>query len=264
VFKAEEKCYKEQEITYDEVRFVDNQDVLDLVELRPNGLLPKLDDEVKVPKGSDMGYLDKIQKIHADNPRFKARVRRGNESREFEFGINHYAGLVHYDVRNFMEKNKDELLLNLRELLQGSSNAFLQLLFNEETNPSAILAAKAAEAAGMSGPPLQRQGSTAAGGGGGGTGGKGDKLSQAHQFRTQLDALMKTLNATAPHYIRCIKPNASKKARMFEAPICLQQLRYAGVFEAVKIRQQGFPFRWSYEHFYKRYRCIGIDKFFRM
>lgn len=34
------------------------------------------------------------------------------------------------------------------------------------------------------------------------------------------------------------------------------------MFEAVKIRQQGYPFRWSYEHFYKRYRCIGFDKIF--
>lgn len=36
-----------------------------------------------------------------------------------------------------------------------------------------------------------------------------------------------------------VKPNSVKKAGIFEAPICLQQLRYAGVFEAVKIRQQG-------------------------
>jgi myosin VIIa len=170
-----------------------------------------------VPKGSDAGYLDKIIKMHGENPRFLARVRRGNVSREHEFGVNHYAGAVYYDVRGFLEKNKDELLLNLRELLQGSSHAFIQMLFNEETNPSTILAAKAAEASGA-----------AKSAGGGGAGGKGDKLSQGFQFRTQLDALMKTLNATAPHYIRCIKPNSIKKARVFEATICLQQLRYAG------------------------------------
>jgi hypothetical protein len=36
-----------------QVKFIDNQDVLDLVELRPNGLLPKLDDEIKVRTGAD-------------------------------------------------------------------------------------------------------------------------------------------------------------------------------------------------------------------
>ena len=58
---------------------------------------------------------------------------------------------------------------------------------------------------------------------------------------------MKTLNATRPHYIRCVKPNSLKRKHLFEAHICLQQLRYAGVFEAIKIRQQGFPFRWTHE-----------------
>lgn len=241
------------------MKFIDNQDVLDLVELKPNGLLPKLDDEIKVPKGSDAGYLDKIGKIHAENPRFRARVRRGNESKEHEFGVNHYAGAVYYDVRCFLEKNKDELLLNIRELLQSSTQPFIQMLFNEETNPSLILAAKAADAA-TTAAGITRQPSS---GGAPSGGAKGDKLSQGHQFRTQLDALMKMLNATAPHYIRCIKPNSIKKARVFEAPICLQQLRYAGVFEAVKIRQQGYPFRWTYENFYKRYRCVGFDKIFK-
>jgi hypothetical protein len=41
------------------------------------------------------------------------------------------------------EKNKDELLLNLRELMQGSTMPFLTMLFNDDTNPSAIAAAMA-------------------------------------------------------------------------------------------------------------------------
>jgi myosin heavy subunit len=112
----------------------------------------------------------------------------------------------------------------------------------------------------------------------GAQGGK-DKVSQASQFRKQLDDLMKTLNATEPHYIRwyaiflinsvlflmslrcSVKPNNEKKGNIFTAPLCLQQLRYAGVFEAVKIRQQGFPFRWTHDQFYKRYRCIGGQPF---
>jgi len=48
---------------------------------------------------------------------------------------------------------------------------------------------------------------------------------------------MKTLNKTYPHYIRCVKPNSAKKPDLFEGPLTLQQLRYAGVFEAVMVRQ---------------------------
>ena len=32
------------------------------------------------------------------------------------------------------------------------------------------------------------------------------------QFRDSLFLLMETLNATSPHYIRCIKPNDEKEA----------------------------------------------------
>lgn len=49
---------------------MDNQDVLDMVELKPHGLLIMLDDECRVPKGSDKGYLDKIRKTHEKNKRF--------------------------------------------------------------------------------------------------------------------------------------------------------------------------------------------------
>jgi len=34
---------------------------------------------------------------------------------------------------------------------------------------------------------------------------------------------------------------------------CLLQLRFAGVFEAVSIRKQGYPFRDKHAAFYKKY-----------
>ena len=239
VFKAEERLYTAEGIDFDEVKFIDNQDVLDLVELKPNGLLPKLDDEVRVPKGSDHGFLDKIAKIHDANPRFKGRIRRNNETKLDEFGIVHYAGLVYYNVLTFLEKNKDELALNLKELMSGSTSPYIRLLFDEEAIAAAAVAKGGEKSTGNA------------------------KVSQGGQFHAQLNSLMKTLNATAPHYIRCVKPNSVKKAHIFTADICLQQLRYAGVFEAVKIRQQGYPFRWPYDQFYKRYRCIGMDPSFK-
>lgn len=38
-FKEEEMVYQSEQITYDHVEFIDNQDVLDLIEKKPNGLL---------------------------------------------------------------------------------------------------------------------------------------------------------------------------------------------------------------------------------
>ena len=256
IFKQEEKCYQAEEIDYAEIKFVDNQDVLDLIEKKPEGLLPKLDDECKVPRGSDSGYLEKIQKTFEHNVRFKGRVRRGPDNKgENEFGVNHYAGTVYYDIRGFSEKNKDELMLQVKELLQSSRLPFITYLFSDEAR-DATLAARAAASEGRTntgGAPAAAKQQR----------GGADKETQSTQFRGQLDALMKTLNTTAPHFIRCIKPNSVKKGNIFDAPVCLQQLRYAGVFEAVRVRQLGFPFRYVYEVFYKRYRCIAQHPDFR-
>ena len=67
---------------------------------------------------------------------------------------------------------------------------------------------------------------------------------------------MKTLNSTAPHYVRCIKPNDEKKAFTFEPKRAMQQLRACGVLETIKISAAGYPSRWSYEDFFYRYRML--------
>lgn len=66
---------------------------------------------------------------------------------------------------------------------------------------------------------------------------------------------MNKINTTQPHYIRCVKPNHERKPASvaFDAPVILQQLTYAGVFEAVNIRRKGYPFRLTHEKFFKRY-----------
>ena len=165
---------------------------------QPEGLLPKLDDECKVPKGSDEGYLEKIKKNNKDNFRFKERPRIGRDSKgENEVGVNHYAGVVYYDVRGFCEKNKDELPLQVRELLQSAKLGFLADLFSEEKR-EAILAKRAAASEGKTGrdgpEKSKAEGPKRSG---------ADKETQSAQFRGQLDALMKTLNTTEPHFVRC-------------------------------------------------------------
>eukprot|EP00122_Pirum_gemmata_P008411 Pgem_evm1s7753 len=67
---------------------------------------------------------------------------------------------------------------------------------------------------------------------------------------------MTVLNSTTPHYVRCVKPNDKKVPDEFLGKMCLLQLRYSGVFEAVHIRQTGFPFRWTHSEFIERYKLL--------
>lgn len=42
--------------------------------------------------------------------------------------------------------------------------------------------------------------------------------------------------------------------------MCIEQLTYAGVFEAVQIRKSGFPFRLPHRRFANRYRCLAYKE----
>ena len=65
------------------------------------------------------------------------------------------------------------------------------------------------------------------------------------------------LESSRPHYIRCVKPNVEKSPDSIDAQLVLEQLRYSGVLEAIKIRKQGFPFRPSHEEFFRRYFAVS-------
>ena len=42
----------------------------------------------------------------------------------------------------------------------------------------------------------------------------------------------------------------------FDLPVVLEQLRYTGVLETIRIRKLGFPVRLRFDQFVERYRCL--------
>ncbi len=77
------------------------------------------------------------------------------------------------------------------------------------------------------------------------------------QFRQQLHDLMVKIYATAPHYVRCLKPNDENVSDNFHRIRTTEQLRYGGVLEAVRVARSGFPVRLIHADFYVRYRCLA-------
>eukprot|EP00945_MAST-04E_sp_MAST-4E-sp1_P007366 g7366.t1 len=237
-FKMENEIYLGEGIDFKGVTFIDNQNVLDLLEKKPSGLLSILDEELRVPRGSAAGFYNKLSKRHAKNDLFRAK---STQQHSMLFTVQHYAGTVSYDASLFLEKNRDALFDDLLSTLATSNKPLISKIFGTQS--------MMAQAAAASASPGRR--STR----------KSGKNSISALFRGQLNSLMKTLYDTSPHYIRCIKPNPAKVSGRMSHPLVMEQLRYSGVFEAVQIRKSGYPFRHPHEVFWKRFKCLvtGID-----
>ena len=56
-----------------------------------------------------------------------------------------------------------------------------------------------------------------------------------------MDNLAKALGECVRHYIRCLKPNEAKKKNYFVPWFSLLQIKYMGVLDTIRVRQEGYP-----------------------
>lgn len=75
-------------------------------------------------------------------------------------------------------------------------------------------------------------------------------------YKESLNDLMTTLQATFPHFIRCIIPNHEKRPHAINDHLVLDQLNCNGVLEGVRISRLGYPNRLLYDEFVRRYFII--------
>lgn len=98
------------------------------------------------------------------------------------------------------------------------------------------------------------------GGGGGKKGKSGSANTISSSHREQLDKLMKTLDATSPHFVRCIIPNELKTGGVLDAHLVMQQLHCNGVLEGIRICRKGYPSRLLYKEFLARYGILAASR----
>lgn len=79
-------------------------------------------------------------------------------------------------------------------------------------------------------------------------------------YRESLNKLMNMLNATHPHFIRCIIPNEKKASGVIDAALVLNQLTCNGVLEGIRICRKGFPNRTLHPDFVQRYAILAADE----
>ncbi|KGL88089.1 Unconventional myosin-IXb, partial [Charadrius vociferus] len=76
------------------------------------------------------------------------------------------------------------------------------------------------------------------------------------QFQTSLNKLLETLGKAEPFFIRCIRSNAEKKEMLFDEGLVLQQLRYTGMLETVRIRRSGYSAKYTFQEFIDQFQVL--------
>ena len=73
------------------------------------------------------------------------------------------------------------------------------------------------------------------------------------KFRIDMDNLFVSLKECERHFIRCLKPNEENKKNYFVPLFSLLQIKYMGILDTIRARQEGFPVINTYKEWYLKY-----------
>nr|XP_019592341.1 PREDICTED: unconventional myosin-IXb isoform X7 [Rhinolophus sinicus] len=321
IFKLEQEEYQSEGISWHNIDYTDNIGCIHLISKKPTGLFYLLDEESNFPHATSQTLLAKFKQQHEDN-----RYFLGTPVMEPAFIIQHFAGKVKYQIKDFREKNMDYMRPDIVALLRSSDSSYVRELIGMDPvavfrwavlraaiRAMAVLreagrlrAERAEKAAGLGSPgarshlgELQRGGSTPS-----------EKLYRAReqrkskgtkqkqiipknlldskslkliismtlhdrttksllhlhkkkkppsisaQFQTSLNKLLEALGKAEPFFIRCIRSNAEKKELCFDEELVLQQLRYTGMLETVRIRRSGYSAKYTFQDFTEQFQVL--------
>ncbi|XP_013374322.1 PREDICTED: unconventional myosin-Ie isoform X2 [Chinchilla lanigera] len=218
--KAEQEEYVQEGIRWTPIEYFNNKIVCDLIEnkVNPPGIMSILDDVCATMHAVGEGADQTLLQ--------KLQMQIGNHehfnSWNQGFIIHHYAGKVSYDMDGFCERNRDVLFMDLIELMQSSELPFIKSLF-----PENLQADK-----------------------------KGRPTTAGSKIKKQANDLVSTLMKCTPHYIRCIKPNETKKPRDWEESRVKHQVEYLGLKENIRVRRAGYAYRRVFQKFLQRYAIL--------
>ncbi|XP_062888168.1 unconventional myosin-If-like [Mobula hypostoma] len=220
--KAEQEEYVQEGIKWTPIEYFNNKVVCDLIENKsPPGIMCVLDDVCATMHATGEGAdATLLQKL-------QAAVGGHDHFNSWNQGfiIHHYAGKVSYDVNGFCERNRDVLFTDLIELMQTSEFPFIQSLFPEN---------------------LQNEK-------------KGRPTTASMKIKKQANDLVSRLMKCTPHYIRCIKPNETKKPKDWEENRVKHQVEYLGLKENIRVRRAGFAYRRPFPKFLQRYAILTLE-----
>jgi myosin heavy chain 6/7 len=244
MFVLEQEEYQREGIQWTFIDFgLDLAACIELIE-KPMGIIAMLDEECIVPKASDLTLAAKLTEQHlGKHPNFeKPKPPKGKQA-EAHFAMRHYAGTVRYNVTNWLEKNKDPVNDTVVTAFKASkeNDLLVEIWQDFQTQEEAVVASTKAGA-------TKKKGKG------------GSFMTVSMMYRESLNKLMTMLNATHPHFIRCIIPNEKKQSGVLDAGLVLNQLTCNGVLEGIRICRKGFPNRTLHPDFVQRYAILAADE----
>lgn len=219
VFGLEQTMYQSEGIDWSWVDFYDNSPCLSLIEEKKEfpGIFALLDDECRKGKGSDTNFAIAMHETLGNNKFFaKPKALDGGEH---AFIVKHYAVDVCYQVDGFLLKNKDSIAEDHMVMLMGSELPAMAKIF-AKANKAAAEAQKNHNRRSLRRKDIEQ-------------------TTVGTMFQDSLADLVRDLNCTDPHYIRCIKPNDAKKPFTFDNLRVIEQLRACGILETMRISAAG-------------------------
>ncbi|KAM9700192.1 unconventional myosin-Ie-like [Menidia menidia] len=218
--KAEQEEYVQEGIKWTPIEYFNNKVVCDLIEskLSPPGIMSILDDVCATMHAKGAGADQTLlQKLQG-----LTLAHEHFSSWSQGFIVHHYAGKVSYDAGGFCERNRDVLFNDIIELMQSSEFPFIRALF-----PENLEAEK-----------------------------RGRPSTASSKIKKQANSLVQTLMKCTPHYIRCIKPNETKRPRDWEENRVRHQVEYLGLRENIRVRRAGYAYRRPFSKFLHRYSIL--------
>ncbi len=261
--------------------FPNNRSILDMCLSKPIGLLALLDEESRFPQSTEFTLVNKWRE-NLNSPHFNASTPSSSLSRktlkrqkQFSldlqplFTIHHYAGNIDYTAKDFLEKNRDYVPMEIMDLFLQSEDALVNLLFRSRLRKTGSVIYTEQE--------------------------KQEKISTLFRssihktatanrtqgtvstyFRYSLMELVSAMSSAQPTFIRCLVPNRLPSqishitydhtsyfprnftfdSSQFDETVVLEQIRYCGLLETIEIRRHGYSHRILFEDFISVYSCL--------
>ena len=157
------------------------------------------------------------------------------------FFVEHSDKAVEYCANNMIDKNKDEMKIKVSECLLNSNSIIFKFIFTVTLNEDEFMEEK---------DKILDESRVVS---------KNEKF-LGLKFCKEMKQLKKELKLCDHHYVRCLKPNEEKKAKIFYSNFVFNQIQYLGILATIQVRKNGFPMRRTYEDFYENYKLV-ISKY---